>query len=87
MLQSELLRGLRLWLRSALHSIRCRRAVIPVKTLHQEIHMADKQPNEFNTPTGKPFGDMTGSEKITWLGKCFVMLITGGFAFPNIFVE
>ena len=37
--------------------------------------------------TGKPFGDMTGSEKITWLGKCVIMLITGGFAFPNIFVE
>ena len=37
--------------------------------------------------TGKPFAEMTGSEKITWLGKCVVMLITGGFAFPNIFVE
>jgi len=37
--------------------------------------------------TGKPFGDMTGAEKITWLGKCVIMLITGGFAFPNIFVE
>lgn len=37
--------------------------------------------------TGKPFGDMSGGEKIVWLGKCFVMLITGGFAFPNIFVE
>jgi hypothetical protein len=37
--------------------------------------------------TGKPFMDMTGSEKITFLGKAFVMLCTGGFAFPNIFVE
>ena len=36
---------------------------------------------------GKPFFDMTFSEKVTWLGKVFVMLITGGFAFPNIFVE
>ncbi|MEQ1772815.1 MAG: hypothetical protein ABL891_03440 [Burkholderiales bacterium] len=39
------------------------------------------------TLTGKSFIDMTGSEKITWVGKCVVMLLTGGFAFPNIFVE
>lgn len=36
---------------------------------------------------GKPFGKMTGGEKMTFLGKAFVMLLTGGFAFPNIFVE
>ncbi len=36
---------------------------------------------------GTPFVDMNFSEKMTWLGKVFVMLITGGFAFPNIFVE
>lgn len=36
---------------------------------------------------GKRFVDMTGSEKVTWLGKAVVMLCTGGFAFPNIFVE
>lgn len=37
--------------------------------------------------TGKAFADMNGGEKITFLGKVVVMLITGGFAFPNIFVE
>ena len=37
--------------------------------------------------TGKPFGDMTGSEKMTFLFKALIMLCTGGFAFPNIFVE
>ena len=37
--------------------------------------------------TGKPFADMTGSEKITFLGKALIMIVTGGFAFPNIFVE
>jgi hypothetical protein len=36
---------------------------------------------------GKRFIDMNGSEKINWLGKCVVMLLTAGFAFPNIFVE
>ena len=37
--------------------------------------------------TGKAFGDMSGSEKMTFLVKAVVMLCTGGFAFPNIFVE
>jgi hypothetical protein len=37
--------------------------------------------------TGKPFTDMTASEKLTFLGKAVIMLCTGGFAFPNIFVE
>lgn len=44
--------------------------------------------NEQKAPsTGKTFGEMNVGEKISWLGKVFVMLITGGFAFPNIFVE
>ena len=37
--------------------------------------------------TGRSFADMSAGEKLTWLGKCVIMLITGGFAFPNIFVE
>mgnify|MGYP003333836039 FL=1 len=37
--------------------------------------------------TGKSFGEMSGSEKLTFIGKAFVMLLTGGFVFPNIFVE
>lgn len=51
--------------------------------------MADKQQTSAAPVplTGKPFVDMTGSEKVTWIGKCVVMLVTGGFAFPNIFVE
>jgi hypothetical protein len=30
---------------------------------------------------------MNGSEKMTFLGKAVVMILTGGFAFPNVFVE
>lgn len=37
--------------------------------------------------TGTPFADKTGVEKITWIGKVVVMLLTGGFAYPNIFTE
>ena len=44
-------------------------------------------PQPIPVSTGKAFTDMDGSEKITFLGKVVVMLITGGFAFPNVFVE
>ncbi len=54
--------------------------------------MADPQKapqvNEVVVPyMGKTFGEMDGSEKIRFLGKAFLMICTGGFAFPNIFVE
>jgi hypothetical protein len=53
--------------------------------------MADiKTPDQENASaalTGKSFADMGAGEKLTWLGKCVIMLFTGGFAFPNIFVE
>ena len=44
-------------------------------------------PQPIPVSTGKAFADMEGAEKITFLGKVVVMLITGGFAFPNVFVE
>jgi len=61
-------------------------------TFHLEIHMAQQETTAQGSAapvslTGTPFGEMSGSQKITWLGKVVVMLITGGFAFPNIFVE
>jgi hypothetical protein len=46
------------------------------------------QDNEVVVPyLGKSFGEMSGSEKMTFLGKALVMICTGGFAFPNVFVE
>lgn len=33
------------------------------------------------------FRDMTGSEKLAYLGKVFGFAATLGFLFPNIFVE
>jgi hypothetical protein len=44
--------------------------------------------NEVVVPyLGKSFGEMNGAEKMTFLGKALVMICTGGFAFPNVFVE
>jgi hypothetical protein len=58
--------------------------------LNRRIIMADQnQAVAQPTPasTGKAFVDMNGGEKLSFLGKVVVMLITGGFAFPNVFVE
>ena len=38
------------------------------------------------TLTGRRFIDMSFSEKIVFIGKAFVMLCTGGFVYPNIWV-
>lgn len=52
--------------------------------------MADQNPaapQYTPTSTGKSFAEMSGGEKISFLGKVVIMLISGGFAFPNVFVE
>ena len=54
--------------------------------------MADQKPSAPGSTaehplTDKHFVDMSGSEKFAWLGKVFIMLWTGGFVFPNIFIE
>ena len=52
--------------------------------------MSDQQPlipEYIPPPTGKTFVDMSVSEKGTFIGKAFVMMITGGFAFPNVWIE
>jgi hypothetical protein len=66
--------------------------VILSQTINLEIHMADPQTSAQDSAThsiitGTPFLKMTGAEKFTWLGKAVIMICTGGFAFPNIFVE
>lgn len=35
-------------------------------------------------PSDKKFKDMNGSEKIKFVGKVFVFLLTAGFAYPHI---
>ena len=49
--------------------------------------MADQQQSAPRPLTDKHFVDMSVSEKFAWLGKALIMLCTGGFVFPNIFVE
>jgi hypothetical protein len=54
--------------------------------------MSDQQPVEqastaSDALAGQSFADMSAGEKLAWLGKVVVMVFTGGFAFPNIFVE
>jgi|GEM_PF-3820596 len=49
--------------------------------------MANAQPSAPVFDTGKRFFDMTTGEKLSFLGKVIVMLCTGGFAYPNVWVE
>ena len=35
-------------------------------------------------PSSKKFGEMNGTEKIKFVGKVFVFLLTAGFAYPHI---
>jgi hypothetical protein len=51
-----------------------------------EENMLDKQ-SDPNAVTGQKFGDMSAAEKLVFLGKVCVFLVTAGFVYPNIFVE
>ena len=35
----------------------------------------------------KPFSAMTGSEKVSFISKVFVFLVSGGFIYPSVWVE
>jgi hypothetical protein len=43
--------------------------------------------NDVNTVTGKPFSRMTGAEKVRYVGKVIVFLVTFGFVFPNVLID
>jgi hypothetical protein len=53
---------------------------------HRSISMADeKQAAQGSAaPSSKKFGEMNGTEKIKFVGKVFVFLLTAGFAYPHI---
>ena len=36
---------------------------------------------------GKRFVDMTGGEKVTFIGKAFVFFLSGGFVYPTIWID
>ena len=44
-------------------------------------------PDQVNQVKSRKFSDMNGLEKVTFVGKVILFLITGGFAFPTIFSD
>lgn len=53
-----------------------------------EGNVADKRKdNDPNAVTGRKFADLNMVEKLGFIGKVCVFLISGGFAFPNIFSD
>ena len=51
-----------------------------------EGNVTDKQ-NDSNKVTGQKFADMSAVEKLVFLGKVCVFLVTAGFVYPNIFAD
>ena len=50
--------------------------------------MADKkQSDEINQVSSTKFLAMSGSDKLKFLGKVVVFIITGGFLFPTLFSD
>ena len=43
--------------------------------------------NEQESTKSVAFSDMDGGQKLVFIGKVFVFLISGGFAFPTIFAD
>ena len=42
---------------------------------------------DVNVVTAKPFAAMTGAEKVKYVAKVVVFLVTFGFVFPNILID
>jgi hypothetical protein len=54
-----------------------------------EGNVADTQlhPDQINKVTATKFSDMSGTEKLKFIGKVCIFIVTGGFAFPTIFSD
>jgi hypothetical protein len=49
--------------------------------------MSEAPTNVSVPPSGKKFKDMTGGEKLAFIGKSIIFVLTSGFAFPRIWSD
>jgi hypothetical protein len=49
--------------------------------------MSEYETNTSVTSTGKKFKDMSFGEKLVFIGKSFIFIISSGFAFPRIWTD
>jgi hypothetical protein len=47
----------------------------------------ETHPEQINKVSSQKFSDMSGLEKLKFVGKVAIFLITGGFLFPTIFSD
>jgi hypothetical protein len=47
----------------------------------------EETPHSANTLGDRRFADMNSHERLVFIGKAFVFLISGGFIFPTIWVD
>ena len=52
-----------------------------------EFIMAETVNTSTPPATGKKFANMSAGEKVVFIGKSFVFLLTAGFAFPTIWSD
>ena len=54
----------------------------------KDIHPSSElHPDNINAVRGRKFSDMNGSEKLVYLGKVIVFIVSFGFAFPTLFSD
>ena len=44
-------------------------------------------PDNINTVSTRKFSNMSGAEKLKYIGKVIVFIVTFGFAFPTLFSD
>jgi hypothetical protein len=49
--------------------------------------MAEYEKNTSVPSTGTKFKDMSAGQKLVFIGKSFIFIITSGFAFPTIWSD
>ena len=49
--------------------------------------MSEYEKNTSVAPRGQKFKDMSAGQKVVFIGKSFIFIITSGFAFPTIWSD
>ena len=45
------------------------------------------EPQQQTPQTDKPFSAMTRNEKLVFIGKALVFLVSGGFIYPTLWID
>ena len=66
------------------------RCIVDNKSVKRPENIMSNPPevqNDEHRLNDKPFSAMTAGERVRFLGKVFVFLVSGGFIYPSVWVE